>query len=74
MTPIGPTPKPCVSVNNIDWILVSNPADKSAVYITFGRQPATEVIIDHTLGASDAAVLPALAPAIASVHPTTQCE
>ena len=74
VTPIGPTTKPCVSVNNIDWVLVSDPEAETAVYITFGRNPATEVIIDHKQGASDAAVLPALAPAIASVERTTQCE
>ena len=71
--PLGPTTKPCVTVNGIDWVLTSDPAAKTVVYQTFGRTPATEVIIDHVSGASDAAVLPDLASAIASVKQTRQC-
>ena len=71
--PLGPTTKPCVSVNGIDWVLMSDPAAKQVVYQTFGRTPATEVIIDHVSGASDAAVLPEFASAIATVKQTQKC-
>jgi hypothetical protein len=71
--PIGPTTKPCVNVNGIDWVLMSEPAAKTVVYQTFGRTPATEVIIDHVSGASDSSVLPEFASAIASVKQTQKC-
>lgn len=71
--PLGPTTKPCVDVNGIDWVLMSDPAAKQVVYQTFGRTPATEVVIDHVSGASDAAVLPEFASAIASVEQTQKC-
>ena len=38
--------------NGIDWVLMTDPAAKSIVYQTFGRSPATEVIIDHVHGVS----------------------
>jgi hypothetical protein len=71
--PIGPTTKPCVNVNGIDWVLMSDPAAKQVVYQTFGRTPATEVIIDHVSGASDAAVLPEFASAIGTLKQTQKC-
>ncbi len=71
--PIGPTTKPCVSVNGIDWVLMTDPAAKSIVYQTFGRTPATEVIIDHVNGVSDSSVLPDLANAISNVPQTQKC-
>ena len=71
--PIGPTTKPCVNVNGIDWVLMTDPAAKSIVYQTFGRTPATEVIIDHVHGVSDAAVLPEFASAIANVEQKQKC-
>jgi hypothetical protein len=71
--PIGPTTKPCVDVSGIDWVLMSDPAARQVVYQTFGRTPATEVIIDHVSGASDAAVLPEFASAIATIPQTEKC-
>ncbi|AAT88844.1 hypothetical protein ATY41_10975 [Leifsonia xyli subsp. xyli] len=71
--PIGPTTRPCVTVNGIDWVLMSKPAAKTVVYQTFGRNPATEVIIDHVSGASDSSVLPEFASAVASVEQSEKC-
>ncbi|MFE4469677.1 DUF3515 family protein [Leifsonia sp. NPDC056824] len=71
--PIGPTTKPCVNVSGVDWVLMSDPAAKQVVYQTFGRTPATEVVIDHVSGASDAAVLPEFASAISSIKQTQKC-
>jgi hypothetical protein len=66
--PIGPTTKPCITVNGIDWVLENNPIDADLRYITFGRVPATEVVIAHGEGGvADASVLPALADAIGFV-------
>jgi len=74
VTPIGPTTKPCVTVDGIDWVLETNPSDATIRYITFGRTPATEVVISHAAGGvSDASVLPDFADAIASVKQTEKC-
>ena len=71
--PIGPTTKPCVNVNGVDWVLMTDPAAKTIVYQTFGRTPATEVIIDHVSGVSDSSVLPEFASAISTVKQTQKC-
>lgn len=75
--PIGATTKPCITVNGIDWVLMTdldkNPTAKTLVYQTFGRTPATQVVIDHVSGASDAAVLPEFASAIATIPQTRKC-
>lgn len=71
--PIGPTTKPCVSVNGVDWVLMTDPTAKTIVYQTFGRTPATEVVIDHVSGVSDAAVLPEFASAIQTIKQTSKC-
>jgi Protein of unknown function (DUF3515) len=74
VTPLGPTTKPCATVDGVDWVLETSPAAKTLIYVTFGRDPATEVIINHAQGGvSDAAVLPALAPAISSIRQTSKC-
>ncbi|MHA7986909.1 DUF3515 family protein [Rathayibacter sp. CAU 1779] len=68
VAPIGPTTKPCITVNGIDWVLENDPASSSLRYITFGRIPATEVVIAHGKnGVTDADVLPALADAIGTI-------
>lgn len=71
--PIGPTTKPCVSVNGVDWVLMTDPAAKTIIYQTFGRTPATEVIIDHVGGVSDSAVLPEFASAISTLPQKQKC-
>lgn len=71
--PIGATTKPCVNVNGVDWVLMTDPAAKTIVYQTFGRTPATEVIIDHVAGVSDSSVLPEFASAVSTVKQTQKC-
>ncbi|MEV8215113.1 DUF3515 family protein [Leifsonia sp. NPDC077715] len=71
--PIGATTKPCVNVNGVDWVLMTDPAAKTIVYQTFGRTPATEVIIDHVAGVSDSSVLPEFASAVQTVPQTQKC-
>ncbi|MGH1548440.1 DUF3515 family protein [Leifsonia poae] len=71
--PIGATTKPCVNVNGVDWVLMTDPAAKTIVYQTFGRTPATEIIIDHVAGVSDSSVLPEFASAVQTVPQTQKC-
>jgi hypothetical protein len=68
----GPTTMPCVEVDGIDWLVDNAKAPETVRYVTFGRSPATEVIIDHTK-AADSNVLPDLAQAIASIPATKKC-
>ncbi|HEY5224235.1 MAG TPA: DUF3515 family protein [Microbacteriaceae bacterium] len=72
--PIGPTTKPCLTANGIDWVLENDPLSPALRYITFGRVPATEVVIQHGKnGVSDASVMADLASAIGSVTQTQKC-
>jgi hypothetical protein len=74
VTPIGPTTKPCITVSGVDWVLENDPSASALRYITFGRTPATEVVIQHGPGGvSDASVLPAFAQAIQSVPQSKKC-
>ncbi len=70
---VGPTTQPCITVSGIDWVLESAQDAKVTRYITFGRDPATEVIIEHTGYVSDASVLPAFSNAVGSVTQTSKC-
>jgi hypothetical protein len=71
-----PVPDPtstlqCVTVDGIDWL--RDPSDDpSFVFTTYGRDPATEVIVDSTR-TSGLAVLTDLSSAIAAVPPSGQC-
>ncbi|PPI37794.1 MULTISPECIES: DUF3515 family protein [unclassified Rathayibacter] len=62
----------CIEVNGIDWI----PDDSDAPnyrFVTFGRVPATEVIIDSE-SISGSTVLVDLAPAVGALAPTGNVE
>jgi hypothetical protein len=74
--PIGPTTKPCTTVNGVDWVLLNDPAASALRYITFGRTPATEIVIQHGAGGvSDASVLTDLSQAISTIKQSknTKC-
>jgi hypothetical protein len=43
----GPTALPCVSVNDVDWIEDDSQAPLYR-YVTFGRSPAVELVIDSS--------------------------
>ena len=62
---------PCVTANGVDW-LVDESAKPSYRFITFGRNPATEVIVDSTKVAGVTA-LSDLSAAIQSIEATKQC-
>jgi len=68
----GPTTMPCVSVNGIDWIQDDADAPRHYRFITFGRKPATEVIVDHA-AVSNSTVLADLSSAISALQPYTEC-
>ncbi len=62
---------PCVTASGVDW-LVDDSKKPSYRFVTFGRNPATEVIVDSRKVAGVSA-LGDLSAAIQSIEATKQC-
>jgi glutaredoxin len=71
LPPVEVSTLPCVTANGIDW-LVDDTEKPSYRFITFGRNPATEVIVDSNKVAGVSA-LSDLSGAIQSIESTKQC-
>jgi hypothetical protein len=69
--PQGPTTEPCISINGIDWVEDDSQAP-SYRYVTYGRVPTTEVIIDSE-AVSGTSTLVDLGPAISKIPQTNKC-
>lgn len=69
--PVEASTLTCVSAGEVDW-LVDDSQKPSFRFITFGRNPATEVIVDSTAIAGVTA-LETLAGAIQNSEPTKTC-
>ena len=67
----GPSTLVCVTVRGIDWLYDPSGAPNYA-FTTFGRNPATQVIVNGDR-ASGTNALTDLAPAIGSIAATRQC-
>ncbi|GAA1410657.1 hypothetical protein AUR04nite_12860 [Glutamicibacter uratoxydans] len=67
----GPTTDPCVSVNNVDWVAHE---DKSGIWTltTYGRTPATEVVLDPNVIPSST-VLATLSDSASRIPAQKQC-
>jgi hypothetical protein len=68
----GPTTDRCVSVNGVDWVI--READAAWTLTTFGRKPATEILLtkdQETI--SSATVLADLSGAAAKIPATGNC-
>jgi hypothetical protein len=61
----------CVTAGNVDW-LVDDSQAPTYRFVTFARNPATEVIIDSTV-ASGTTVLDELGAAVSSIKATKRC-
>jgi uncharacterized protein YceK len=61
----------CVTASGVDW-LVDDSKAPSFRFITFGRKPAAEVIVDSRV-ASGATILDSLAPAISYLPSSRTC-
>jgi hypothetical protein len=66
----GPTTDRCVSVNGIDWVIKEG--DPVYTLTTFGREPATEVLMDPEK-ISSATVLADLASAAGKIPASRNC-
>jgi hypothetical protein len=72
VTPPGPTTDPCFTISAVDWIRRDSGtgADAREMWTTFGRTPATEVVIDPK-HASENDALPSISDAVSAAMPTT---
>jgi hypothetical protein len=61
----------CVTASGVDW-LVDESAKPSFRFISFGRDPAIEVIVDSE-NAVGVNALESLAPAVQSIEATKRC-
>ncbi len=66
----GPTTDRCVSVNGIDWVIKEG--DPVWTLTTFGREPATEILMDPDQ-ISSATVLAELSAAAGKIKATRNC-
>jgi hypothetical protein len=70
VNPPGPTTDRCVTVNGIDWVIKEG--DPVYTLTTFGREPATEILMDPEKIAS-ATVLADLASAAGKIPASRNC-
>jgi uncharacterized protein YceK len=71
LPPVYASKLQCVTAGGVDW-LVDDSKAPSYRFITFGRKPAAEVIVDSRV-ASGASVLDALAPSVQYLPSTRTC-
>ena len=67
----GPSVLPCFTVDNVDW-LRDDANDPNFTFVTYGRNPAVEVLIDST-AVSGTAVLSDLSIAVGTLEPLRVC-
>ena len=73
VTPPGPTTDTCYTVSGIDWLRDSSKAP-TYIFTTYGRTPATQVVVDAKLTSGQGTVvLNELAGAIGHVKQTSKC-
>lgn len=70
VNPPGPTTDRCVGVNGIDWVIKEG--NPTWTLTTFGRTPATEVVLDPNKVASGT-VLAEFSSAVGKVPQTKKC-
>jgi hypothetical protein len=64
VTPPGPTTQDCIAVNGIDWVV--EPLDDGTGFVTYGRDPAVQVLVPDDY-APETFALPALSAAAGTV-------
>ncbi|MFI7399543.1 DUF3515 family protein [Streptomyces sp. NPDC049541] len=72
VTPPGVTGDPCFAVDGVDWIMdLAQSTDTRKVIVTYGRDPATQVVFDGS-SQTDAALID-LSRTVSSVRQTAHC-
>jgi uncharacterized protein YceK len=72
LPPVEASVLPCATAGNVDW-LVDDSQAPSFRFITFGREPAVEVIVDSER-ASGISTLESLSFAVGQIEATRFCE
>ena len=72
LEPVNVSSLTCVTASEVDWV-VDDSKSPSYRFITFGRKPATEVIVDSTVVAGVTA-LDSLAQAVKSIPLSKTCK
>lgn len=67
----GPSALPCFTVDNVDW-LRDAADDPTFTFLSYGRNPAVEVLIDST-AVSGTAALTDLSIAVGTLEPLRVC-
>lgn len=67
----GPSTLPCATVKGVDWLRDASDAP-NYVFITYGRDPAVEVVVDSTRASGTDALI-ALSNAVGSIPATRAC-
>ncbi len=72
LAPLGPTTQPCLSVDDVDWV-VEQAAD-GVVFTTFGRDPGVQVRVPASYGQTNAsAALVDVGAAVATLPTRDHC-
>ncbi|MFF1283405.1 DUF3515 family protein [Streptomyces sp. NPDC058299] len=72
VTPPGPTEDLCVAVDGVDWVIDSRHSTETRkVVVTYGRVPATQVVLDGG-GETDAALID-LSRLVAPIRQRSRC-
>ncbi|GAA2521618.1 DUF3515 family protein [Streptomyces longisporus] len=72
VAPPGVTADPCFAVDGVDWVMdLAQSTDTRKVIVTYGRDPATQVVFDGS-SQTDAALID-LSRTVASVRQTSHC-
>jgi len=70
--PIGPTTLPCTTVNGVDWVADDSQAPLYR-FISYGRVPTVEVVIDGDASVSSSSALVDLALAVETLPVERAC-
>jgi hypothetical protein len=77
VTPPGPTTAVCLPVDGVDWVIDDRSSSSPAVYVatTFGRTPATRVVLQAKGAVASSDALPPISEAVKAAMPgvTRKC-
>lgn len=71
LPPVGPSELPCFTIDGVDWLLDESDAP-TYVFTTYGREPATEVIVDNDVVRGPDALTP-ISAAVAATEAESRC-
>lgn len=70
--PVGPTTLPCLEINGVDWVV--DDAGDPIRFLTYGREPAVEVLVPTEYGRENASgALVDLEPAVSPLPQNRRC-